>query len=84
VKSYHPSYDKAPYLINVLKTFFKFSRYLILKSGKTLVVPSPALTSLPGTEQDSDVFFHKIDGQALQVPLWARVYFYGTYFSEKL
>ena len=46
-----------------------FSRYLILKAGKTLVVPSPALTAMPQGDSDADVFFYKVDGQALKVRL---------------
>ena len=43
-------------------------RYLVLKAGKTLLVPSPALTSLPSqANQDQDVFFYKIDGKDLEV-----------------
>ena len=45
------------------------SRYLILKAGKTLVVPSPALTAMPQVDSDADVFFYKVDGQALKVRL---------------
>ena len=54
-------------LIRILSRRVAFSRYLILKAGKTLVVPSPALTAMPHVDSDADVFFYKVDGQALKV-----------------
>jgi hypothetical protein len=41
-------------------------RFLVLKSEKILVVPSPALTSLPEANRE-DVFFYKIESRKLQV-----------------
>ena len=44
------------------------TRFLVLKAAKTLVVPSPALKSR-SAEAGQDVFFFKIDGRKLEVPI---------------